>query len=189
MDEHRSGTDSQRRPVAAVVGAARVSPEGERLTAELGRVLVDEGFRLVTGGLGGVMRAASRGARSSERHVPGDVVGILPGYDPSVANEFVDIALCTGLDHARNLVVVASGDVVFAIGGRSGTLSEIALAWGLGKPVIAVGFEPGWGTRLAGSSIDDRREDEVHGPLAPVEAVALALDLLCGERRRPKGIS
>lgn len=129
------------------------------------------------------MRAASRGARSSERYQPGDVIGVLPGYGAADANEFVDIPICTGLQHGRNLIVAATGDIVFAVGGRSGTLSEIALAWTLGKPVVCVGTAEGWASELAGRRVDDRREDRVHGPHEPEQAVAFAVTLL--EERGP----
>ncbi len=176
----------QRRPIAAVVGSARDGSAGEGEAALLGRALVDAGFRVVSGGLGGIMRAASRGARSSERYQPGDVIGVLPSYRSGDANEFIDIPICTGIQHGRNLIVVASGDVVFAIGGRSGTLSEIAHAWTLGKPVVCVGKMEGWATELAGRCIDDRRDDQVHGPFEPEEAVNVAKDLLRTHRYGPK---
>ena len=180
--EERTG----RRPIAAVVGNARDNSEGEAEAAALGRALVDAGFRVVSGGLGGIMRAASRGARSSKRYQPGDVIGVLPGYRADDANEFVDIPICTGLQHGRNLIVAATGDIVFAIGGRSGTLSEIALAWALGKPVVCVGKADGWASELAGRRIDDRRDDKVLGPCEPEEAVALATGLLQTPRYGPK---
>lgn len=72
------------------------------------------------------------------------------------------------------------------MGGQSGTLSEIALAWQLGKPVIAVGAGDGWGRRLAGVAIDDRRSDRVHGPLPPAEAVELAVRLVAERGPAPK---
>jgi len=172
-----------------VVGSARISGPGRQEAEALGKTLVDQGFRLVTGGMGGAMRAVSFGARSSERYAAGDVIGVLPGYDAGEANEYVDIPICTGFDHARNLVVVASGDVVFALGGRAGSLSEIALAWALHKPVIAVGTEDGWAQRLAGEQLDDRRDDRVHGPLEPTAAVLLAVELLKQPRRPPTAIS
>jgi hypothetical protein len=180
--EERTG----RRPVGAVIGDARRDSEGEVEAAVLGRALVDAGFRVVSGGLGGIMRAASRGARSSARYRPGDVIGVLPSYRAEDANEFVDISICTGLQHGRNLVVAATGDVVFAIGGRSGTLSEIALAWALGKPVVCVGKADGWASELAGRRIDDRRDDKVLGPFEPEEAVAVAIGLLQTHCYRPK---
>jgi len=176
-----------RRPIGAVIGSARVKPDGEEDARKLGQALVNSGFRVVSGGLGGIMEAASRGARSSPQYRSGDVIGVLPTYDAEDANEFIDIPICTGLQHGRNLVVAASGDVVFAVGGRSGTLSEIAFAWTLGKPVICVGDADGWANELAGRRIDDRRDDLVHGPLGPEEAVALAKDLLRTHRSRPKG--
>lgn len=176
-----------RRFTAAVIGDVRASDDDLRLAEALGEAVIDGGFRLVTGGLGGMMRAASRGARGATGHQPGDVIGILPTYAAEDANEFVEIAICTGMNHARNIVVVASADVVFAIGGKSGTLSEIALAWKLGKPIIAVGDAPGWARRVAGEPIDDRREDNVHGPLPPAEAVQLAQQLVSTPRAMAKG--
>lgn len=179
-----------RRTVAAVIGDARVSSRGDTEVAEaLGNAIVSAGLRLITGGMGGVMESASRGARTSPLHRDGDVIAVLPTYSSDSANEFVEIAICTGMNHARNVVVVASADVVFVVGGKSGTLSEIALAWKLGKPIIAVGDSTGWGGRLAGVAIDDRREDQIYGPLPPAEAVQLALDLLRTPRTRPKEFS
>ena len=93
---------------------------------------------MVTGGLGEVMAAASRGAKSAE----GTTIGILPGRDRSEANEWVDHAVVTGLGHVRNFAVAASGDAVIAVGGSWGTLSEIAFAKLLGRPVVIL--EPGW---------------------------------------------
>ena len=176
----------QRRMTAAVIGAARCGDDELQLAEALGEALVDEGFRLITGGLGGVMRAASCGARRARSHRPGDVIGILPTYDPDDANEYVEVTICTGMSHARNVIVVASADVVFAIGGRSGTLSEMALAWKLEKPIIAVGDPHGWAGRVAGSAIDDRRQDLVHGPLSPGEAVRLGRQLLSTPRPKAK---
>ncbi|MDB4927530.1 MAG: hypothetical protein JWM10_14 [Myxococcaceae bacterium] len=176
-----------RRPIAAVIGDARAGADDLRTAEQLGAALVDAGFRLVTGGLGGTMRAASAGARAAAGHQPGDVIGVLPTYVAEDANEFVEVTICTGLNHARNVVVVASADVVFALGGKSGTLSEIAFAWKLGKPVIVVGEAPGWATLLAGIAIDDRREDRLYGPLAPDEAARFGQELLAGARLTARG--
>lgn len=175
-----------RRFIAAVIGDARTT-DGDLVVAEtLGRCAVEAGFRLVTGGLGGIMAAASRGARSAPNHQPGDVIGILPTYSADDANEYVEIPICTGMNHARNVIVVATADVIFAVGGKSGTMSELAIGWKLGKPIIAVGKGPGWAGRLAGTAIDDRRDDHVHGPLAPFDAVALARTLLSAPRPAAK---
>lgn len=100
--------------------------------AEVGRLAALAGHDVVTGGLGGVMAAASRGAREGGARV----VGVLPGDDPAAANEWVDEALATGLGQARNATLVAMADAVVGVGGSWGTLSEIALARRLGKPVV-----------------------------------------------------
>ena len=174
----------QRRPVAAVIGNGRSDEVVCAAAEELGCALVDEGFRVLTGGLGGVMEAASRGAHASPAYLHGTTIGVLPTYDRERANPYVDIAIATGLNYARNVVVVASADVVVVVGGRSGTLSEVALAWGLDRPVVAVDV-PGWGSRLAGEAIDDRREDRIHGPYPPAEAARVCRSLL-GTRPAPR---
>lgn len=164
-----------RRKVVAVVGASTPS---ERLVEEarrIGRGLVDGGARVATGGRGGVMAAASEGARASTAWTEGTVVGVLPGLDASDANPFVDIVVPTGLSHARNVVLVAMADVVLAVGGGAGTLSEIALAWSHGKPIVALDLGEGWSARLAGDALDDRRRDPVLRATSAEEAVALAL--------------
>jgi uncharacterized protein (TIGR00725 family) len=103
--------------------------------AEVGRLIAERGAVLVCGGRGGAMEAACRGAKE----VGGLTVGILPGPDRSEANPFVDVVLPTGLGEARNALVVGAADVVIAIGGGYGTLSEIALALKAGKRVIGLG--------------------------------------------------
>jgi uncharacterized protein (TIGR00725 family) len=122
-----------RRPAyVAVIGDGDPSgPDAHRIlewAEEIGMELARAGATVVTGGLGGVMRAASRGARG----------GILPGADASEANEYVSIAIPTGLGVVRNLVVVTSADAVVAVGGRHGTLSEIGLALRMGRQVVAL---------------------------------------------------
>jgi uncharacterized protein (TIGR00725 family) len=103
--------------------------------AEVGRLLAERGAVVVCGGRGGAMEAACRGAKEAD----GLTVGILPGSDSSDANPFVDVVVPTGLGEARNALVVAAADVVIAIGGGYGTLSEIALALKAGKRVIGLG--------------------------------------------------
>jgi len=104
------------------------------MAEEVGRLVAQRGGVLVCGGLGGVMDAACRGARAQG----GTTIGILPGLDRSAANPHVDVAIPTGLGEARNALVVRAADVLIAVGGAYGTLSEIALALGAGKRVIGL---------------------------------------------------
>jgi uncharacterized protein (TIGR00725 family) len=118
-----------------VVGAGRASEEEARLAEAVGRGLASAGAVVVCGGLGGVMEAACRGARGAG----GTTVGILPGSDRGAANEYVDVAIATGLGEARNALVVRAADALVAVGGEYGTLSEIALALKTGTPVVGLG--------------------------------------------------
>lgn len=121
-------------PYIAVVGPGRATDEQIAEAEAVGRGVAGEGAVLVCGGLGGVMEAACRGAKTAG----GTTIGILPGGDRSGANEWVDVALPTGLGEARNALVVRAADAVIAVGGAYGTLSEIALALKAGKPVVGL---------------------------------------------------
>jgi uncharacterized protein (TIGR00725 family) len=145
-------------PYVAIVGAS-VAAEHEMKSAEtIGRGLAKAGALIVCGGRGGVMAAACRGARDAG----GVTIGILPGSDRSVANEWVQVAIPTGLGELRNGLVVRAADVVIAIGGAYGTLSEIALALRAGTPVLGLGT---WNI------------DGVEHQQTPEEAIARALEL------------
>ena len=122
-------------PYVAVVGPGEASPDELHTAEEVGAGLAAAGVVVVTGGLGGVMEAASRGARSRR----GRTLGILPGDDRDAANGWVEIAVPTGMGELRNGLVVRAADAVVAIGGGHGTLSEIALALKLGRPVVGLG--------------------------------------------------
>lgn len=119
----------------AVIGSGA---EHEAPAEEVGRLLAERGCTVVTGGLGEVMAAAARGAKSAG----GTTIGILPGERREDANRWIDHVVVTGIGHARNLAVVASGDAVIAVGGSWGTLAEIGFASRLGRPVVIL--EPGW---------------------------------------------
>ena len=119
----------------AVVGSGA---EHEGRAEEVGRLLAERGCTVVCGGRGEVMAAAARGAKSAG----GTTIGILPGETRAAANEWIDHVVVTGIGHARNLAVVASGEAVIAVGGRWGTLAEIGLARAIGRPVVIL--EPGW---------------------------------------------
>jgi uncharacterized protein (TIGR00725 family) len=111
-------------------GAGRIAAEAEAVGAELARL----GAVVVCGGLGGVMEAACRGAKAAG----GSTLGILPGDDRAAANEWVDVAVATGLGEARNALVVRASDALVAVGGGYGTLSEVALALKTRRPVIGL---------------------------------------------------
>jgi uncharacterized protein (TIGR00725 family) len=119
----------------AVIGSG---VEHEERAEEVGRLLAERGCTVVCGGRGEVMAAAARGAKSAG----GTTIGILPGETRVGANEWIDYVVVTGIGHARNLAVVASGEAVIAVGGRWGTLAEIGFARALGRPVVVL--EPGW---------------------------------------------
>jgi uncharacterized protein (TIGR00725 family) len=134
-------------PYVAVVGSGEAPPSELEVAEAVGRGLASRGAVVVCGGLGGVMEAACRGARGAG----GTTVGILPGLDRGAANEFVDVAIATGLGEARNALVVRAVDALVAVGGSWGTLSEIALAMRTGVPVVGVGT---WELRRGGESVE-----------------------------------
>ncbi|MGE5443410.1 MAG: TIGR00725 family protein [Ignavibacteriales bacterium] len=117
-----------------VIGAAEATAQESKTAEEVGREIAKQDGVLVCGGLGGVMEAACRGAKSEG----GLTIGIIPGFSASDANSYVDIPIVTGMSHARNVIVVRSSSAVIAIGGSYGTLTEIALALKLGTPVIGI---------------------------------------------------
>jgi len=124
-----------RTPYVAVVGPGDASARELEAAEQVGAQLAAAGAVVVTGGLGGVMEAACRGARS--RH--GTTLGILPGDDRDAANGWVQVAVATGMGELRNGLVVRAADALVAIGGGHGTLSEVALALKLGRPVVGLG--------------------------------------------------
>jgi uncharacterized protein (TIGR00725 family) len=181
-----------RRKVVSVIGDAGVLPGTAtyQTAAEVGRLLVDSGFRVMTGGLRGVMEAASRGAHASARYREGDTIGIVPHIDPEEANPWVDIALGSGLDHARN-TLVANADAVIAVGGGAGTLSEMAFAWMFKRLVIAVRGS-GWADRLGGQKLDGRPrgagdEDQVFCADDAAHAIAILNERLPSYAARGRG--
>jgi uncharacterized protein (TIGR00725 family) len=124
--------------VATQVSVIGSGAEWESAAEEVGRLLAERGCTVVTGGLGEVMAAAHRGAKAAG----GTTIAILPGEDRGAVNPWADHAVVTGIGHARNLAVAASGDVVIAIGGSYGTIAEMALALRLGRCVVALTGAP-----------------------------------------------
>jgi uncharacterized protein (TIGR00725 family) len=119
----------------AVVGPGEAGEELRAIAHRVGELLADAGVVVVCGGLGGVMEAACRGAAEQG----GLTVGLLPGRDRTAGNPYLAVALPTGLGELRNGLIVRAADVVIAVGGAYGTLSEIALALRTGVPVLGLG--------------------------------------------------
>jgi hypothetical protein len=154
----------RRPPVIGVIGENDPTPEVAALAETVGAELASAGAVLVCGGLGGVMEAACRGARGKG----GITIGILPGTQREDANPYVTYAIPTGLGHARNILVVRTAQAVIAIGGRYGTLSEIAFAKIEG--IAVVGLQT-WELRREGME-----DDAIQRAVDPREAVRLALE-------------
>lgn len=154
----------------AVIGDSACSAQEAQLAETVGELLAQRGATVVCGGLGGVMEAACRGAKSKG----GLTVGILPGEDAGTANPWVDIPVVTGLGEARNVLVVKSARAVIAIGGGYGTLSELAYAVKGGIPVIGLNT---WSLSRNG------REDN---SIVRVATAATAVDAAISSARRPR---
>lgn len=153
--------------IIGVFGAGNVSEADEeyRLAVEVGSLLAERGFVVLTGGLGGVMAAASKGAKAAG----GITVGILPGTaKTSRANAYVDVAIYTGMGEARNAINVKSCSAAIAVGGEYGTLSEIALALKCGCPMILL---RSWSLAPHGAA----KQPDWHVAATPEEAVAKAI--------------
>lgn len=149
-------------PYIAVCGPGEAAPAQERAAEAVGRGIAEAGAIVLTGGLGGVMAAASQGAR--EAH--GTVVALLPGRDRASANPWVTVAIPTGLGELRNGLLVRAADALVAIGGAYGTLSEVALALKAGVPVIGLHT---WA--IDGVEAVDTAEEAVRCALARAGAV------------------
>jgi uncharacterized protein (TIGR00725 family) len=151
--------------IIAVIGNSSCSPEEAKLAESVGELLAQRGAIIICGGLGGVMEAVCRGAKSKG----GLTVGILPGQDANTANPWVDVPVVTGIGEARNVAVVKSAQAVIAIGGSYGTLSEIAYALKANIPVIGLNT---WSLARNG-----REDDSIIRIQSPGEAVDKAISL------------
>lgn len=150
--------------IIAVIGGNNADTAALAGAEAVGRCIAEAGHALICGGLGGVMEAACRGAREAG----GRTVGVLPGPDAAAANPYVDIPIVTNMGVARNAIIVQTAGAVIAIDGSYGTLSEIAIALNVGRPVIGVGtwrFSDGHGDADTVIRTDD-----------PAEAVRLAVE-------------
>jgi uncharacterized protein (TIGR00725 family) len=164
-----------RRSQVVVVGDSDAGPEQMRLAESVGALVGRLGLTLVTGGRGGVMEAASRGAAQAGAIT----VSIVPSASFDDANAWSSVVIPTGLGHARNAVTALAGDVVVVIGGGAGTLSEIAFAWIHGRPIFALGGSGGWAEACISRPPDARHTSTITQcvDLADLEA---AIRRVCG---------
>jgi len=154
-----------RYPIVGVIGGSRVDEDLRAMAYDVGRLIAENDGILVCGGLGGVMEAACQGAYEHD----GVTVGVLPTDDTYEANPYVQVPVATGFGTGRNMVIVRTADVLIAIGGSYGTLSEIGLALNLGKRVVHL---RSWDLEQAGV-VDAELYVEAH---SPEEAVERALE-------------
>lgn len=169
--------------VVSVIGASEIDKETEEKAIEIGKLLAKNKFIVSCGGLSGVMEAVCKGAKEEG----GLTMGIIPFKEKSEANQYVDIAIPVPFSQARNIVVVLTGDIVVAIAGKAGTLSEISLSWIYGKPIVALTGVEGWSSKIAGEKLDDRRSDIIHPAETPQEVIEKVLEL--AKSKKPKSFS
>ncbi len=148
-----------KRKIIGVIGGTEASPDFLRWAEETGRLIARQGCALICGGMGGVMEAAAKGAKEAG----GTTIGILPQGDRQSANPYIDIPVATGFGEARNAIIVRTADLLIAVDGEYGTLTEIAFALKMGKPVIG---------------LDTWDIPGVRKVATPTEAVAMARDIL-----------
>lgn len=148
------------------------TPDLEKTAYETGMEVAKSGAVLITGGLGGVMKAASHGAKEAG----GLVIGIIPQADSSFANEYCDVVIPSGIGLARDFLTALSGDGLIIIGGGSGTLSEACAAYMYKRPMVAIKNTGGIADRYADQYLDHRKQMKIIGASSPREAVKLILD-------------
>lgn len=158
-------TSRYRRSVVGVIGSSEARSEAARQARDMGAAICRAGAHLVCGGLGGVMEQACQGF-AEQRHELGGrdcgvTIGILPGMYRTEANPYVDVIVPTNMGIMRNVLIVQTSDVLIAMAGGSGTLSEMAAGWQQGKTLIALSGTGGWSAELAGKHIDGRRPDAI----------------------------
>ncbi len=190
-----------RRQIISVIGDAALEKDSpkQQFAYELGEALISAGYRIMAGGLGGVMEAVFCGAHASPAYREGDTIAILPGNDPEEANKYADVAIATGLDHARNFIV-ANADAVVAIGGGAGTLSEISYAWVMYRLILAYRVPnpkgtdtmyADWSAILADRRPDDKiryesiSDDKIFGVDTAREVIALLTEKIPAYQKRP----
>ncbi|MFM1931908.1 MAG: hypothetical protein RL226_1211 [Bacteroidota bacterium] len=152
-----------RKKQVTVIGRYDATPEQYQLGIGIGKLLADLGIIAITGGRAGLMEAVAKGCTDAG----GISVGILPGDHFEDGNPYNTISIPTGIGYARNSMNVLAADVVIAVGGASGTLSEMAFAWSYKRTIIAFVGSGGWADELAGKTIDHRNDQ----PVIPVHSL------------------
>ena len=171
------------RKIVAVIGDAKIEKPSLKydVAFQTGKLLVDNGFRVQSGGHSGVMEAAFAGAHSSEKYREGDTIAILPGWKADNGNPWGDICIPTGLDLYRN-AIVAGASAVIAVGGGAGTLSEIVFAWTYKRLLIAYDCVDGWSAKVAGTKLDNKFrysfDDEIFAASTPEQAIKILTEKL-----------
>lgn len=179
--------------IIAVIGksgtdpASPPSPEALRAAEPVGANIAGAGAILITGGLSGVMEAASRGAKRAN----GLVIGMLPGFRKDDANTYVDVALTTGMGWMRNTLTVRAADAVIMISGGIGTLNELTVAY-QDKPTVVLEHTGGWSDRIreiayGGKHLDESGSATLHFAATPEDAVDIAIRLAADPTARPSG--
>lgn len=163
-----------------------------QIVKNIAKTLLDNNFRIVTGGIGDLPRAVYEGAVSSKNYSGNDLISILPGYDPSVAEDYSNIVIATGLDIARS-IIISNSDAIIAVGGGAGTLMELSSAWELKRPIIAYDYR-GWSQKLGNFIVDQRvryeniNYDKVFLVNSVEEIISLLNSILPIYNKRHKGI-
>lgn len=181
--------------IIAVIGDSYIDKDSEhyKIAYLLGKQLIDNGYRIQTGGLGGVMEAVMEGAKQSHFYQKGDTIAILPSKNESEVNDYADVVVPTGLDILRNGKVIQASAVI-VLGGGSGTLSEIAMAWQLFKLIIAFENIDGWGKQLSHQKLDKRirykhiQNDCIYGVTSVEEVIVILKNFINQYNRQHHGI-
>ncbi|MBY8983154.1 MAG: TIGR00725 family protein [Candidatus Lokiarchaeota archaeon] len=159
--------------IISIICGSEIDKDTEEKAIEIGRLIAQNNYAISCGGLFGAMEAVCKGAKEED----GLTIGIIPYKEKSPANKYIDIVIPVPFSQARNLIVVLSGDICVAIGGKAGTLSEMCFAWIYGKPIIALSGVDGWSSKMAGQKLDDRRPDLIHNAKTPQEVIYKILKL------------
>ena len=168
--------------IGVIGDSETTNPKELEFAEKLGKALAKKGYVIISGGRGGIMEAVAKGAKKGG----GITVGILPWTSKKDANPYTDIVIPTGLGWARNSIVPLAADVVVAIGGKAGTLSELAFAWLYDKPIICVKGFGGWSEILAGKKIDDRRDDIIYAASSVDEVLQIIEQIIDSYPREEK---